>query len=1091
MKLRIAGTILFIYLLMPFFSLGQSTVTRRVIQGTVTSSTDGETLVGVNVVEVDSQKRIFSATTTDINGHYVIKVKNASNRLVFSFIGFKTQPQDIGNKSTINVVMKEETQQINAVEVKAQKAVNDGTYSIPKREISTAVQTIDTKQFEGIQVTSIDDALQGKVAGFDIVANSGDLGSGTAMRIRGTTSINAGTQPLIVVNGIPYETQVDPNFDFATANTEQFANMLSINPDDIEEITVLKDAASTAIWGSKGANGVLVIKTKKGAKGPTRVQYSYRLTGAVQPRGLNMLNGDDYTMLMKQEYFNPQQSENAANVREFLYDPSFSEYQNFNNNTDWVKAVTQVGLKNDHYITVSGGGARARFRVSGGFLNQTGTVIGQKMSRYSSRAYLDYSVSKRIRFISEFSFTYTDNQRNYENLLGIAYRKMPNVSIYQQDLQGNNTDSYYNISRSSNLNGAQRDLKNPVALANLAKNDLKNYRILPTFRLQYDLLNPDVQMLRYNMYVSFDVNNNEVSKFLPKEVSNTPWNDGAANHAESSGSESMTVRADNNITWRPKIYNPDHSLLVYGSIQITTGNNSNQGITTTNLPSDKITSATVDGYLDGIWTGRSSYRSNAIMARAHYTYKNRYILDATVRRDGSTKFGNNNKYGTFPGFSAKWIISDEPFMDGTKKWLSMLAIRPSWGLSGNQPRYEYLYFSRYSPYSSYIDMPATRPTSLQLSDLKWETTTSFNYGLDLGLLDDRFVFDINFYNKRTKDLLFNDLKIPSLSGYSNVPTQNVGTMDNDGWELNFYTHDAIKAGNFRIDFNFNMSNYVNTIVKLRDDVLANYNGEYDYNNGTYLSRIQEGNSFGSIYGFKYKGVYQYNKYIPGKQENAPVARDENGDVISDADGKPLPMYFAYGKSNEYQFRGGDAMYEDINHDGSIDELDIVYLGNSNPKMNGGFGTTIHYKNFSMNAFFNFRYGNKIVNAARMDAENMYGLNNQSVAVNWRWRKDGDVTDMPRALYSYGYNWLGSDRYVEDGSFLRLKYLQFNYSMPRAKLKKLNLKQLSFYLTINNLFVLTKYTGVDPEVGYGNLGVSKDGSKTPRSKDCTLGITVAF
>lgn len=1104
MKLKIAGTILIIYLLVPFFSLGQGAVSSRVIQGTVTSGSDGETLVGVNVIEVDNQKRIFSATTTDINGHYVIKVKNPSNRLVFSFIGFITQPQDIGGRSTINVVMKEETQQINTIEVKAQKVVNDGTYNIPKREISTAVQTIDTKQFEGIQVTSIDDALQGKVAGFDIVANSGDLGAGTSMRIRGTSSINAGTQPLIVVNGIPYEVQVDPNFDFANANEEQFANMLSINPDDIKEITVLKDAASTAIWGSKGANGVLVIKTKKGAKGPTRVHYSYRLTGAVQPKGLNMLNGDDYTMLMKQEYFNPQQNEEAANVREFLYDPSFSEYENFNNNTDWVKAVTQVGFKHDHYLTVSGGGDRARFRVSGGYLNQTGTVIGQKMDRFSSRAYLDYSVSDRIRFITEFAFTYTNNDRNWRadrsgdrnkpdelGLLTIAYRKMPNVSIYQQDLNGNNTDTYYNISRSSNLHSDQRDLRNPVALAYLAKNNLKNYRILPTFRLQYDLLNPEVQTLRYNMYVSFDVNNNEVSKFLPKEVSNVAWSDLWANHAETSGWESMTVMADNNITWKPKIYNPDHSLLLYGSVQITTGNNSNQGIETTNLPSGKITVGTTEGYIDNMWSGRSSYRSNAILARAHYIYKNRYIFDATFRRDGSTKFGNNNKFGNFPGISAKWIISDEPFMDRTNKWLSMLALRPSWGISGNQPKYEYLYFSRYSPYSSYIDMPATRPTTLQLSDLKWETTTSFNYGLDLGLFDDRFVFDLNFYNKRTKDLLFKDLSIPSLSGYSKVPYQNVGTMDNNGWELNFYTSNAIKAGDFKIDFNFNLSNYVNTIVKLRDDVLANYNGDYDYNNGTYLSRIQEGNSFGSIYGFKYKGVYQYNKYVPGTQESAPVARDENGDVITDSDGKPLPMYFAYGKSNEYEFRGGDAIYEDINHDGSIDELDIVYLGNSNPKVNGGFGTTIRYKDFSCTAFFNFRYGNKIVNAARMYAENMYGLNNQSVAVNWRWRKDGDVTDMPRALYNYGYNWLGSDRYVEDGSFLRLKYLTFNYSMPLAKLKKLNLKQLSFYLTINNLFVLTKYTGVDPEVGYGDLGVSKDWGMTPRSRDCTLGISVAF
>jgi TonB-linked SusC/RagA family outer membrane protein len=1100
MKLKIAGTILFLYLLIPNISFGQVSGGEKVVQGTIKSASDGETLAGATVIEVDSKKRIINSSITDVNGHYVLKIKNPENKLEFSFIGFNSQAIVIGNNTKIDVSLEEDIKSISEVVVVAEKRHSDGTLTIPQREISTAVQSIDIKSLEGIQVTSIDDALQGRIAGFDIVSNSGDPGAGTSMRIRGTTSINANSQPLIVVNNIPYEVEIDPSFDFASANEEQFANMLSINPDDIEEITVLKDASSTAVWGSKGANGVLVIKTKKGATGKTRVQYSYRLTGAIQPQGMNMLNGDDYTMLIKQAYFNPQQNENAANVREFLYDPTFSEYENFNNNTDWVDEVTQTGIKHDNYLTVSGGGERARFRVSTGYLTQTGTVIGQKLDRISSRAYLDYSVSERIKFISELSLTYTDNDRNWRNdandnnklsILGIAYRKMPNVSVYQQDLEGNNTDIYYNISRSSNLHSDQRDLRNPVALAMLAKNNLKNYRILPTFRLQYDLLNPEVHVLRYNMYVSFDVNNDKTTKFLPHEVSNSNWNDGEVNLAESWDSESMTVMADNNLTWQPKFKNINHSLMLYGSYQIRTGNNSSMGISTTNLPSGEIIEASSEGYLDYISSGRYTYRSNAMLARGHYSYRGRYILGFTLRRDGSTKFGDDNKYGNFPGISAKWIISDEPFMQFSRNWLSMLAIRPSWGISGTQPWEEYMHFSRYSPYSSYIDMPATRPTSLRLSNLKWETTTSLNYGLDLGLLNNKLVFDLNFYNKRTADLLFRDLKVPSSSGFYNVPVQNVGTMDNNGWELNFYTNNLIKTQNLRIDFNFNLSNYVNTIIELRDDVLANYNADFDYNNGTYLSRIQEGNSFGSIYGFKYKGVYQYNDYIPGVQENAPVARDENGNVFTDEYGEPLPMYFAYDKSNAYEFKGGDAIYEDINNDGNIDELDIVYLGNSNPKINGGFGSNLNYKGFGVTAFFNFRYGNKIINTARMYAENMYTLNNQCTSVNWRWRKDGDVTDMPRALYNYGYNWLGSDRYVEDGSFLRLKYLTFTYYVPRQMLDKMKLQQLSFYLTINNLFVWTKYSGVDPEVGYGSLGVSTDNSSTPRSKDCTLGISVTF
>lgn len=1102
MKIKI-GIMLFCLLMVPIWMVGQATGSGLIVRGTVTSSLSGETLIGVNVIEVDETKRIVSATVTDINGQYVLRAKNPENNLVFSFIGFVTTQEAIGERRQIDIAMQDELQQVDEVVVTATRMHRDGAFAIPQREVSTAVQTISTREFEGVQVTSIDDALQGRIAGLDIVGNSGDLGSGTSMRIRGISSINASSEPLIVVNGIPYEVEIDPYFDFASANEEQFANMLSINPDDIEEITVLKDAASTAIWGSKGANGVLVITTKRGVRGPTRVQYSYRMTRAVQPEGLKMLNGDDYTMLMKQAYFNSAQNETAANIREFMYDTDFSEYQNYNNNTDWFDAVTQTGFSHDHYVTLSGGGERARFRVSGGYLGQSGTVIGQTMERFTTRSYLEYSVSERIRFISEFSYTYSDNKRNYDqivdpdndkrrmSIMDMAYRKMPNVSIYQQDRYGNESDVYYNILRDSELHNSQRLMPNPVAVANLASNQLENYRILPTFRLQYDLVDPYVSTLRYNIYVSFDVNNNKIHKFLPKEATNYFWNENGVNNAETADSESVTVMMDNNLTWQPKLSNPDHNVLLYGSFQTRTGNSSSQGFGSTNIPSNLLTSPGTEGYITGMGTSRSSYRSNALLFRGHYTYLSRYILGFTYRRDGSTQFGDDKKYGNFPGLSAKWIISDESFMDITSHWLSMLAIRPSWGISGNQPGQEYLHFSRYASYGSYAGMPATRPTTLRLSDLSWEKTTSLNYGIDIGLFDDRYMFDINFYNRRTEDLLFKNLGLPASSGFGGVAWQNVGTMDNNGWEFNFYTVNALRGQDFSLDFNFNLSNYVNTIVELREDVLRSHNADYNFNNGSYLTRIQENNSYGSIYGFRYKGVYQYDTHIPGVQENAPVARDENGEVFVDEYGRPLPMVFAYNRSNEYRFRGGDAIYEDINYDGSIDELDIVYLGNSNPKVNGGFGLTLRYKRLAIVPFFNFRYGNKIVNSARMHAENMYSNNNQSVAVNWRWRKDGDETEIPRALFQGGYNWLGSDRYVEDGSFLRMKHLTLSYSVAPELLKRYNMNQLSLYMTFNNIFTLTRYTGVDPEVGYGSFSVSTDNNRTPRSRDFTFGLSVGF
>ncbi len=418
-----------------FFPLWVNAQTFDIIQGQVTSKSDNEPLMGVSVAEIDVNNRIITATITDINGHYVIKIKNQKNKLSISYVGYIKQTVRI-DKNTINVELNEKDQTLTAVDIVATKKQSQGGYVIPTREIGTAMQTIDMKEMEGLQVSSVDEALQGRISGLDIVSNSSDPGSGSSMRIRGVTSINGSSQPLIVVNGVPYEAQVDPNFDFANSNQEQYANMLSINPDDILEITVLKDAGASAIWGSKGANGVLMITTKKGATGPTKVEYTYRYTRTVQPEGIKMLNGDNFTMLMKNAYFNPQQDKDASDIIEYNYDKNYPDYQNYNNNTNWRDEVIQTGNINDHYLTLSGGGERANYRVSGGFFNQNGTIIGQNFKRISSRAYLQYQVSDRIKFISEFSLTNSDNYRNYVvdlddgnpneglSILAIAYKKM-------------------------------------------------------------------------------------------------------------------------------------------------------------------------------------------------------------------------------------------------------------------------------------------------------------------------------------------------------------------------------------------------------------------------------------------------------------------------------------------------------------------------------------------------------------------------------------------------------------------------------------------------------------------------------------------
>lgn len=1095
-----------IFTCLPVFVFGQVIVT-----GTLTSDVDGE-LIGVQVLEVDKNNRNVSATITDFSGNFSLQVKNTDNNIRFSYVGYKTITLPIKDRRRFDVKMEDDTRLAEVV-ITARARHSDGTISIPQREISGAVQKINTKEFEGISVTSIDDALQGRIAGLDIVGNSGNLGSGSTLRIRGTSTLNANAEPLIVVNDVPFENNITSSFDYNSANAEQFANLLSINPNDIEEIVVLKDGSSTAIWGSRGANGVISIRTKKGVKGPTRTQYSYRFSGKKQPRGLKMLNGDDYTMMMKQAYFNPHQNEEDANKPEYNYDPSYSEYEQFNNNTDWVDELTKYGFNHEHNLTISGGGDKARFRVSLGYNKETGTVIKQDLDRFTGRLNLDYQVSDRILFSSDFAITHVDNNKNLasdvgdgwntENLLSMAYRKMPNVSVYEQDANGNNTNTFYTIPQSSTLNSSQKDLLNPVALAHLATNDEKQVKIVPKLAIRYDILDPEKSILRYNGWVQFDFENMDTYRFLPREVTSKNWDDELVNKAYSRNGEAMDIFSDQNLTYIPSM-GEDHSLTLYGSWQAQIVKTRSNEFERYGLPSSEITDPTAEGYDKTFKSESKERRRMAFLARVHYAYKGKYILDGSIRRDADTRFGSNNRWGNFPAGSFKWIMSDENFMEPTKKWLSEFGIRGGFGIVGNAPGEDYLYFSRYNGDwggngNNYINIPTIKPASIKLANLKWEKSTSYNAGLDIHLLDYKIYTDLNVYTRRTEDLLVKDLKIAGNTGFTSLSYLNAGTIDNTGWELNIQTTKLLQAKDWTFDVNLNFANSKNEFAYLSPSFQNAFNSDFNYKNGyeSYLSRVQENNAYGSIYGFRYKGVYQYDQYVEGREGTSPYARDAAGNVIKDNNGDPIPMYFGYGTTSSYRFRGGDAIYEDINNDGTIDELDIVYLGNSNPKLTGGFGTTIRYKRFSMNAFFVFRYGNKIVNRARMEAENMYTENNQSRAVNWRWRKDGDITDMPRALFNYGYNSLGSDRYVEDGSFLRFKYLTFMYDFESNMLRSLMLTQLNVYLTLNNIVTFTKYTGVDPEISQNSsyndrlLGVSTDNNSTPRSQYFTLGITVGF
>ena len=1104
-----------------------------------TLSDDMGPLMGATVCEIDATGRIIESALTDLNGNFTMKVRNTKDKIRFSYVGLETVTMPI-NKTTYVLKMKSKTK-LKEVTVTSKRRMQGNTLPIPQREISYATQTISMKEFEGLGITSVDEALQGRIAGLDIVGNSGNLGSGSTMRLRGASSISTLTDanPLIVVDGNIREVNLD-NFDMAGANDEKFAELLNINPEDIASITVLKDAAATAVYGSQGGNGVIELTTKRGVRGAPKVTYSLKLTGTYQPQGYALLNGDDYTMMLKEAYFNPRQNDNASNkyaIPEINYvdDPSIlADWRQYRANTDWRDAVTQWGLRQNHYATITGGGEKASFRIGAGYDHETGTIIQQKMNRFSTRVNLDYNVSQRIRVSTNFSLTYSKYDDNSDDLLAIALKKMPNMSIYQIDPDtGLETDKYYNMPQSGTYIGSevfkndQRNYVNPVASAYLAKKQRRVYDMNPELILNYQLLGLDDEhwQLNWRSSVYMNISNHYNDSFYPQELVTKRWED-KVNTSASSSSKSVSFNTKQTLTLIPAFANKDHSMMMMGRFELTSGSSSSQSTDGYGLPSTNgvIVSPSAGGIINGMSSGYSQWRSMYYTFSAHYAYKGRYVADFTVRADGTTKFGPGNRWGYFPSVSLKWIVSDEPWMQKLKPTLSMLAIRPSWGRVGNQPGQNYLFTSKYGSTDRYIDMAAMKPLNIRLTDLKWQLVSSYNFGIDLGFMDGRLNLTIEGYQSTTSDMLMGSFRIPSNTGFATVPYHNNGKMRNTGWEFHINTNRMIKAGKFSMDMNANFGNNRNEILEMDEYILENKNSKYGYNNGETLRRVQLHNPFGAIYGFKYKGVYQYNyltiknhvqemveagatkddiqawwREWSGSGKTAPVAVGADGNLILEGNNVPKRMMYDYRSDNTGHdgafpgFNGGDAIYDDLNHDGQINALDITYLGSSLPKLTGGFGFSFNYGQWRLSTQFTYRVGNKIINKARLNAEAMTGNDNQSQAVNYRWRQEGDVTPIPRAMYgsNSNYNTLISDRFVEDGSYLRMSYAQLNYSINKKNLTWIGLNRLSFYASVNNPFVLTKYSGVDPDIAFGGEDPAIDNMQTPRSRSYTLGITVDF
>jgi TonB-linked SusC/RagA family outer membrane protein len=1068
----------------------QKTVT---VQGRVVDD-NRKPLSGVTVAEVDAEQRTIKAVETDIDGNYAIRVENTADSLSFSYIGTSTIMQAIGSRTTINVTIRTTVKGMDEVVVISQARTDNGLMPISSRNMTTSAVKINAKDMEEMQAASIDQALQGRLAGVDIAASSGDPGAGMQIRIRGTSSINSATDPLIVVDGMPYETEIPADFNFGAADELGYANLLNIAPTDIRDITILKDAAATAVWGSRAANGVLVINTKRGAVGKPTLTYTFKGSVTKQPNAIPMLTGDQYSTLIPEEYMNRNGVPlNTQTVKEFQYDPQDPYwYYNYSNNTNWVDAITRLGKVQDHNLSMTGGGEKARYYASVSYLNNTGTTIGTSLNRISTRINLDYNVSTRIKFRSDVSFSHTDNDKNYaNNLREIAYKKMPNMGIYEYDEFGNLTPNFF--SPASNVQGLYGGINNsnniigtvnPVAMATDARYNVTTERITPHFNLQYSVVR---NILNAVFDVQFDINNTKNKSFLPQTATGRPWTETSVNRAYDGDVDVFNVQTKTSLIYTPQIRNKKHNYM--SSLIFFTYDNKSvrQEARTSNTASSLLTdpsdpSRTQSADL-AISSGTTQTRSIGATFSNQYSYLDRYIVNLGVRMDGSSRFGPAYRYGYFPSLSTRYRLSGEPFMQKFDKWLDDLSIRLSYGISGNAPRKDYTFYNVYSDFDwGYLGQAAVYPANMELKKLRWETITGQNLGFNLIMFKNRVSLDVEVYQNRTKNLFFQGLQISSFTGFNSVD-MNVGTMDNQGLEIGLNTT-PYKSKDLQIDFNFNIAQNQNIIREI-SPFYPTEKGNITAN-GQYKTFMQVNNPFGSFYGFRYKGVY--------KDLDATIARGTDGQPIIGPNGQTVYMRFNYPTAS-YIFQPGDAMYEDVNHDGNINYMDVVYLGNSNPNFSGGFGASATYKgNLKITAFFNYRYGYEVVNQTKMTTTNMYGYDNQSTAVLRRWRQEGDVTDIPRALFGSGYNWLGSDRYVEDASFLRFRTLTVRYTFNRNVAAKLGIRNLSGYVTVENLYTWTKYTGQDPEVtlrGSDPFRVATDQSMTPPSKTFTIGLTGSF
>lgn len=1079
-----------------FVAVGQTVLT-----GTVYEVVNGkkEPCMGVNVAVVSAQNRMLTGVTTDLSGNYSIRMPAVENlTILYSFIGLAAERIPYTGQKTQDVTMKEDSKTLKEVVISSQRTYVS-EMGVSERAFTGASQRIKMDDvMESLPVNSVEEALQGQLSGVDILT-SGDPGAKGSIRIRGTATLTSSADPLIIINGVPYNTDIDDDFDFSTANTEDFADMLALNPNDIENIEVLKDAASTAIYGTKGANGVLMITTKKGSKGKPKFVFSHKSTLKVEPPSIPMLSGNEYTAYMQDAIWNTANARGLNSSGDLLnmlfseksyaigYQPDWSYFDEYNTNTDWLGAIKENAYSTDNNFSMSGGGEKAVYRFSMGWTGEDGTTRNNDMSRLTSSLRIGYNFSDRTNVNAEFTYSDTNNDQAYLNsstLRSEAQRKMPNKSPYYiNDETKEPTDIYFTYQDANEFQGAFSGSSNfhPIAMVDESYNQTntkeEKITISPSYILLWD--SDRKPILRYQGYVSMKFKTTKNRQYLPQEATGVNIENTNSNFSYDGYTNNFSLQSETKLLYNQ---NFDDMHDIVGAFIWRTTQSSGSSYATqvygvaANGMSDPVTGGTLSS--GSLNSGNSDARTLSGIGNLNYTFCRWITLNGTWNYEGNSALSASNRWGLFQSYGGALNLQDfEPVQVLTSDWLSQAKLRFSWGESGKAPSGTSPYVGTYTALTDkYGTVTPVVPNSMQLNKLKWETSEEWDIGADFSFMENVLKMTFDYYNKTTRDLLQKSVKVASTSAYSSIAYTNSGSLNNKGWEFRVDWR-IMETRDWRVSVDFNINRNVNTILELPDNLAEE---TYSFKNGKYAQKLLAGTSVGSFFGYRYEGVYQ--------NLEDTYARDEDNVVMRDLEGNAIVM-----KNGTYTCYAGDAKYQDINYDGTIDENDIVYIGNCNPIFTGGAGFKAKYKDWSLTTRFHYRLGQKIINMARMNSEAMYNTDNQSKAVLRRWRSEGDDTDIPRALYNYGLNYLGSDRFVEDCSYLRLQTVSLTYRLPKKFSQSFKANNTSIFLTGYDLLTFTNYKGQDPEVTLPSsvTGLAEDNSATPRSRRFAVGITIDF